>query len=86
MLGVAVGSLVVTGLLFVIVPKGFFPIQDTGIIQGVAEAPQQTSFSAMTKRQQQLADLLLSEPAVKSVAFFVGVDGQNHGLISAAGS
>ena len=80
MLGVAVGSLVVTGLLFIIVPKGFFPIQDTGIIQGVAEAPQQTSFSAMAKRQQQIADLLLSEPAVKSVAFFVGVDGQNPGV------
>ena len=77
MLFVAVASLAVTGLLFVAVAKGFFPIQDNGIIQGVAEAPQQTSFQAMRGRQQDIADLLLTDPCVKSVSFFVGVDGQN---------
>ena len=77
MLFVAVASLAVTGLLFVAVAKGFFPIQDNGIIQGVAEAPQQTSFQAMRGRQQDIADLLLTDPCVKTVSFFVGVDGQN---------
>lgn len=82
MLGVALASLAVTALLYVVVAKGFFPVQDTGLIQGMAEAPQQTSFAAMAGRQQQLADLLLSDPAVRNVAFFVGVDGQNQSLAS----
>ena len=80
MLLVAAGSVVFTGFLYVVVAKGFFPVQDTGLLQGVAEAPQQTSFKAMAARQQRLADLLLSDPAVKRVAFFVGVDGQNPSL------
>lgn len=80
MLFVAAASLVVTCLLYIVVPKGFFPVQDTGLLQGIAEAPQSTSFSAMAKRQQSLADLLLSDPAVRRVAFFVGVDGQNPSL------
>ncbi len=80
MLFVAVMSLVVTGLLYVVVPKGFFPVQDTGLLQGIAEAPQHTSFHAMAERQQRLADLLLSDPSVKRVAFFVGVDGQNPSI------
>ena len=80
MLFVAASSLVVTCLLYLAVPKGFFPVQDTGLLQGIAEAPQNTSFAAMAKRQQSLADLLLSDPAVKRVAFFVGVDGQNPSL------
>lgn len=77
MLGVAVGSVMATGLLFMVVAKGFFPVQDTGLLQGFAEAPQQTSFSAMAERQQQLSDLFLADPAVEAVTFFVGVDGQN---------
>ncbi|MDO5537211.1 MAG: efflux RND transporter permease subunit, partial [Desulfovibrionaceae bacterium] len=80
MLFVAFSSLVVTGLLYVAVPKGFFPVQDTGLLQGIAEAPQHTSFQAMAGRQQSLANLLLSDPAVKRVAFFVGVDGQNPSI------
>ncbi len=80
MLLVAAGSLAVTCLLYIVVPKGFFPVQDTGLLQGIAEAPQNTSFAAMAQRQQSLADLLLSDPAVKRVAFFVGVDGQNPSL------
>ena len=62
------------------VPKGFFPVQDTGVIQGIAEAPQDTSFAAMAERQRQLADLILRDPAVESVVFFVGVDGINQSL------
>lgn len=80
MLLVAVASLGVTALLFIAVPKGFFPVQDTGLLQGIAEAPQSTSFQAMAGRQQHLANLLLSDPSVKRVAFFVGVDGQNPSI------
>ena len=80
MLCVALGSVAVTGLLYVFIPKGFFPVQDTGLLQGIAEAPQNTSFAAMASRQQSLANLLLSDPAVKRVAFFVGVDGQNPSI------
>ncbi len=80
MLLVAVGSVLFTGFLYAVVSKGFFPVQDSGLLQGVAEAPQHTSFSAMAGRQQRLADLLLSDPAVKRVAFFVGVDGQNPSI------
>ncbi len=80
MLGVAAGSVLCTGLLYLVVAKGFFPVQDTGLLQGVGEAPQNTSFQAMASRQQRLADLLLSDPAVRRVAFFVGVDGQNPSL------
>lgn len=79
-LAVAVGTLVLTVLLYIGVPKGFFPVQDTGVIQGVAEAPQDTSFEAMAGRQRQLADLILQDPAVESVVFFVGVDGVNQSM------
>ncbi|MGV6995896.1 MdtB/MuxB family multidrug efflux RND transporter permease subunit [Desulfovibrio sp. QI0430] len=79
-LAVAVGTLVLTVLLYIGVPKGFFPVQDTGVIQGMAEAPQDTSFEAMAGRQRQLADLILQDPAVKSVVFFVGVDGVNQSM------
>lgn len=77
MLWVALGSVLFTGFLYSWVAKGFFPVQDTGLLQGMAEAPQNTSFQGMAARQQRLADLLLSDPAVRRVAFFVGVDGQN---------
>ena len=80
MLWVALGSVIFTGFLYAWVAKGFFPVQDTGLLQGMAEAPQNTSFQGMAARQQRLADLLLSDPAVRRVAFFVGVDGQNPSI------
>ena len=74
---VAVATLVLTILLYIIVPKGFFPIQDTGVIQGVSEAPQNVSFPAIEQRQQQLAQIILEDPAVESLSSFVGIDGTN---------
>jgi len=79
-LAVAGGTLVLTVVLYIAVPKGFFPVQDTGVIQGIAEAPQDTSFDAMAGRQRQLADVILQDPAVESVVFFVGVDGINQSM------
>ena len=77
---VAVATFVVTALLWVAVPKGFFPEQDTGVIQGISEAPQSISFAAMSERQQWLTEVLLQDPAVQSVSSQVGVDGSNHTL------
>ncbi len=74
---VTVGTLVLTLFLFWYVPKGFFPVQDTGVIQGISEAPQTTSFQAMASRQRQLADVILKDPDVQSLSSFIGVDGQN---------
>ncbi|EKN3361695.1 MdtB/MuxB family multidrug efflux RND transporter permease subunit [Yersinia ruckeri] len=79
-LGVALGTLVLTVLLYLIIPKGFFPIQDNGLIQGTLEAPQSVSFSNMAERQQQVAAIILQDPAVESLTFFVGVDGTNATL------
>ncbi len=79
---VAVGTLVLTGLLFFIVPKGFFPIQDTGVIQGVSEAAQTVSFQEMAREQQALAQIILRDPAVESLSSFIGVDGTNTTLNS----
>ncbi|HEX4986232.1 MAG TPA: MdtB/MuxB family multidrug efflux RND transporter permease subunit [Burkholderiales bacterium] len=79
---VAVATLVLTILLYVLVPKGFFPVQDTGVIQGISEAPQSVSFSAMTQRQQALARVVLQDPAVQSLSSFIGVDGTNATLNS----
>lgn len=79
---VALGTLVLTVLLYVAVPKGFFPIQDTGVIQAISEAPQSISFAAMGERQQSLVDIILKEPAVESVSSFIGVDGSNTSLNS----
>jgi multidrug efflux pump len=81
-LWVAVGTLVLTVLLYIIVPKGFFPLQDTGVIQGISEAPQSVSFAAMAERQQILARAILQDPAVESIASFIGVDGTNTTLNS----
>src|SRR4051812_7558247 len=72
---VAVATLVLTVLLYFVVPKGFFPVQDTGVIQGISEAPQTVSFPAMAKRQQALARAVLQDPAVASLSSFIGVDG-----------
>jgi multidrug efflux pump len=77
---VAIGTLVLTVLLYVIVPKGFFPVQDTGAIQGISDAPESISFSAMAERQQALARAILEDPAVASLSSFIGVDGINTTL------
>jgi multidrug efflux pump len=74
---VAVATLVVTVVLYVEVPKGFFPIQDTGVIQGISDAPQTISFPAMAERQQALARVILQDPAVQSLSSFIGIDGTN---------
>jgi len=79
---VAVATLFITIALYIIVPKGFFPIQDTGVIQGVTEAPQSISFAAMAERQQAMADVILKDPAVESLSSFIGVDGINTTLNS----
>ncbi len=77
---VAVGTLVGTVYLYVIVPKGFFPVQDTGVIMGISEAPQDISFAAMSARQQTLAKAILKDPAVESLSSFIGIDGTNPTL------
>jgi multidrug efflux pump len=79
---VAIGTLALTALLYIFIPKGFFPIQDTGVIQGISEAPQSISFAAMAQRQQALAKVILQDPAVESLSSFIGVDGQNSTLNS----
>jgi len=79
---VTISTLVATIVLFLIVPKGFFPVQDTGVIQGISEAPQSVSFASMATRQQQLVDIVLTDPAVESVSSFIGVDGTNTTLNS----
>jgi multidrug efflux pump len=79
---VAIGTLVLTVYLYIEMPKGLFPIQDTGIIQGVSEADQDISFPAMANLQQQLAAILLKDPAVESLSSFIGVDGTNTTLNS----
>ncbi|HTU35085.1 MAG TPA: efflux RND transporter permease subunit, partial [Candidatus Acidoferrum sp.] len=77
---VAIGTLVLTIWLYMIVPKGFFPVQDTGLIQGFSEAPPSISFEAMSERQQALAKLILQDPAVEGLSSFIGVDGTNTTL------
>ena len=79
---VAVATLVLTLVLYVIVPKGLFPVQDSGIIQGISEAAQNISFTAMAEKQQALADVILKDPAVESLSSFIGIDGTNTTLNS----
>jgi multidrug efflux pump len=74
---VAVGTLVLTVVLYFVIPKGFFPVQDTGVILGISEAPQTVSFTAMAERQQALAQMILKDPAVESLSSFIGIDGTN---------
>ena len=81
-LGVAVATLLLTALLYWLVPKGFFPDQDTGLIQGVSEASESVSYEAMAKRQQKLAAAILTDPDVASLSSFIGVDGNNVTLNS----
>jgi multidrug efflux pump len=75
-------TVALAALLYVLVPKGFFPEQDTGILQGITEAPQSASFMAMADRQQALANTLIADPAVESLSSFIGVDGVNPTLNS----
>jgi multidrug efflux pump len=74
---VTVGTLVLTLFLYIIVPKGFFPVQDTGVILGISEAPESVSFDALAKRQQAIAHVILQDPDVVSLSSFIGVDGVN---------
>jgi multidrug efflux pump len=79
---VALATLILTILLFLRIPKGFFPIQDTGVIQGISEAAQTISFNEMSDRQQALARVILKDPAVESLSSFIGIDGTNTTLNS----
>jgi multidrug efflux pump len=79
---IAVATLVVTVFLYIVIPKGFFPVQDTGVIQGISQAPQSISFAAMSEKQQELASIILQDPAVLSLSSFIGADGTNTTLNS----
>jgi multidrug efflux pump len=79
---VALGTLALTIFQFIWIPKGFFPIQDTGVIQGVSETAQSSSFTAMAKSQQELTKIILKDPAVESLSSFIGIDGTNTTLNS----
>jgi multidrug efflux pump len=79
---ITLATLVGTILLYVYVPKGFFPVQDTGVILGVSEAPQSVSFRSMSDRQQSLTEAILKDPAVESLSSFIGIDGINTTLNS----
>jgi multidrug efflux pump len=79
---IALATFFLTGLLYVVIPKGFFPLQDTGVIQAISEAPQTVSYAAMAERQQQLASTILKDPDVESLSSFIGVDGTNTTLNS----
>ena len=79
---VAVATLVLTAFLYIVIPKGFFPVQDTGVIQGISQASQSISFSAMAQKQQELASIILQDPAVQSLSSFIGADGTNTTLNS----
>ena len=79
---IAFGTLVLTIILYIIIPKGFFPVQDTGVIHAISQAPQRISFPAMIDRQQRLAEVILKDPAVDNISSFIGVDGTNSTLNS----
>jgi multidrug efflux pump len=79
---VAVFTLMLTIFLYIVIPKGFFPVQDTGVIQAISQAPETISFDAMAQKQQQLARVILQDPAVDSLSSFIGADGTNTTLNS----
>lgn len=81
-MAVMIGTVVLTAGLYLAVPKGFFPIQDSGVIQAVTEAPQDISFRSMAEKQQMLAELILQDPEVEGLSSFIGVDGSNITLNS----
>jgi multidrug efflux pump len=74
---VALGTLILTVILYIVIPKGFFPVQDTGVIQGISQAAQTVSSRAMAQKQQELAKVILADPAVDSLSSFIGADGTN---------
>jgi multidrug efflux pump len=74
---VALGTLILTVILYIVIPKGFFPVQDTGVIQGISQASQTISSRAMAEKQQELAKAILTDPAVESLSSFIGADGTN---------
>jgi multidrug efflux pump len=74
---VALGTLLLTVYLYIIIPKGFFPVQDTGVIQGISQAPQTIGSKSMAQKQQELAKVILEDPAVESLSSFIGADGTN---------
>jgi multidrug efflux pump len=74
---VTIGTLIATVYLYIVVPKGFFPVQDTGVIMGISDAPESISFAAMSERQQALAAAILKDKDVESLSSFIGVDGTN---------
>lgn len=79
-LGVALSTLVLTVLLYMFIPKGFFPLQDNGLLQGTIETSQSISYQSMVEKQQQVVDKLIDDPAVDNIASFVGIDGSNATL------
>ena len=79
---VALGTLVLTVFLYIVIPKGFFPVQDTGVIQGISQASETISFAAMAEKQQELAKVILQDSAVQSLSSFIGADGTNTTLNS----
>jgi multidrug efflux pump len=79
---VAIATLVLTIVLYILIPKGFFPVQDTGVIQAISQAPQTVSFQAMVQLQQAAGRMILQDPAVESLSSFIGVDGTNQSLNS----
>jgi multidrug efflux pump len=79
---IALATLVLTVFLYIVIPKGFFPVQDTGVIQGITQAPQDISFEAMEGKQKEVARIILQDPAVESISSFIGVDGINTTLNS----
>jgi len=79
---IALATFALTAYLYVAIPKGFFPLQDSGVIQAISEAPQSVSYAAMAERQQQLASIILRDPEVDSLSSFIGVDGTNTTLNS----
>jgi multidrug efflux pump len=79
---VALGTLALTIFLYIVAPKGFFPVQDTGVIQGISQAPETISFPAMAKAHQDLTSVILADPAVENLTSFIGADGTNTTLNS----
>ncbi len=79
---IALATFGLTAWLYIVIPKGFFPLQDTGVIQAISEAPQSVSYAAMAERQQNLASIILRDPEVESLSSFIGVDGTNTTLNS----
>jgi multidrug efflux pump len=79
---VAAATLVLTVVLYIVIPKGFFPVQDTGVIQGITQASKSISFEAMSEKQREMAQIILQDPAVESLSSFIGADGINTTLNS----